>query len=717
MDNTRAIAPNERPYIMAEKKMFENKTNLANSIPKYPIHSRSGAQVFMDTRSIFTATNMHFLPPTRTKSSNDIDLSRISSMGALKEQTVHTSTVESATFSLHKTLFVAAAAAAAVTTTATTNTKSQVLPEKFRYSASLTEYNNGNHQISDHHQHHHSEMSPGNCKFYGDNSSHKHATTDGNRTFVNTFKSFVHSLFKPIMDAVGSENNQTKSMTATSTNRKPTPSPPPHTYCDKENCTDSFCHSIDNKQSANTVYSNRELFFDCDDYIDGGEDTIDFVADSTKFVSHSFGDEFSTAMTANNIQPVAKDSIYYDCINKTDTFGMAVATAPLSPTITQPSTAPTSCESAIRSESIDNQMENTDCNVINVNKLGLNDAMSACNMQSSDDTVQYYGGGGVDRPSAVMNSAPKFEKSIRTAHRRKHRAKRKNKSSKYWRKGCAPNKNRHEKQRHEIEMNLHDDLETCSIFHISLDQDDDIDLEIIDLDDDDDNGRSPKSSPSAKSITTVTQPISNTNACIETPIPSPEVITDGCIFTRFFPFTASNCAVKSHPMSPLRFFKKFQVPAPGVSRPPFNECRPVAMRRVSESESDDNFIVFEDISPRPTCSLDTYQRQRPHQVSECSDDFILFEDGTEDACLRYDTTDEDFYLTDSTDDTDSSSDDGKLCVCVCASFFDCSLSLTHSHSNLYITSFFEKAVPLLCFYNRIDLIVALFFIGNFYRIW
>lgn len=85
------------------------------------------------------------------------------------------------------------------------------------------------------------------------------------------------------------------------------------------------------------------------------------------------------------------------------------------------------------------------------------------------------------------------------------------------------------------------------------------------------------------------------------------------------------------------------------------------MRRVSESESDENFIVFEELSPpRATSSLDTTYSKRPRQVSECSDDFILFEDGTEDACLRYDTTDEDFYLTDSTDDdTDSSTDDGK----------------------------------------------------------
>lgn len=96
---------------------------------------------------------------------------------------------------------------------------------------------------------------------------------------------------------------------------------------------------------------------------------------------------------------------------------------------------------------------------------------------------------------------------------------------------------------------------------------------------------------------------------------------------------------------------------------------------MSESESDDSFIVFdsfEDISPRTatatatttssSSSQDNTYQKRPRQLSECSDDFILFEDGNEDACLRYDTTDEDFYLTDSTDDeTDScsSSDDGK----------------------------------------------------------
>lgn len=689
MDNTRVITPpNATPYVMAKNnKMLQNKTttNLAHSVPMYPMNGRQGAQIFMNTQSILTATKMQFSPggPQRTKSSNDIDLSHLTSY----------STVTSATFtsSCNKAFF------------AKTNTNSQISPDhlmfqqEFLYSTNFGNHSTmvgggsscggGGNQTSNHSK----MLSSCDSKFFNsDSPKHAHDTAIvGGKTILNSLKSMVHSWFKPIVDVVGTDHGHSKSSTAaitataqmasatTTTMSNHKTGLPPTTYCDKQNCTDSFCRSIDNKQQqqqpATMPYSQRECeFFDCDDYIDGGEDTIDFVADSTKFVSHAFGDEFQATST--------KDSIYYDCLTKSDLFETPVPTPPPQPPTTAYELPPS------LSDSEDSGMENT--HEINV------DQSESKEQQQLDDTVQYG-----DNEKATSATAGPI-KSNRNAYRRRQRGRRKQQqnnnnntksSNKYWKKGCAPNKNRHEKQRHEIEMDLHDDLD---IENCSYGAEEDFDLEIIDLDIDE---RSPKSSPTTTAKSAMTKmtmqsatpakPIHSSKVCIETPVPSPEKIESNCIFTRFFPFK---------PSSSLRFIKNFQVPQLAC-RPPLSKgClrAPVAMRRVSESESDDSFIVFEDVKSPPatitstattsSSSQDTtatYQK-RPRQLSECSDDFILFEDGSDDVCLRYDTTDEDFYLTDSTDDdTDScsSSDDGEL--------FDTNFSDTHLHITSFCSTF------------------------------
>lgn len=90
--------------------------------------------------------------------------------------------------------------------------------------------------------------------------------------------------------------------------------------------------------------------------------------------------------------------------------------------------------------------------------------------------------------------------------------------------------------------------------------------------------------------------------------------------------------------------------------------------RLSESESDDNFIVFDGINSKSVstdnligCDFGnvrkTYARQR--QISECSDDFICFEYDENDA-LNYLRSDErtDDEFTESDDSDDESSDAG-----------------------------------------------------------
>lgn len=256
--------------------------------------------------------------------------------------------------------------------------------------------------------------------------------------------------------------------------------------------------------------------------------------------------------------------------------------------------------------------------------------------------------------------------------------------------GSGPNKNRHEKIRHEVEMNIHDDIQTCAVVEngdesFAYEADDDIepehDLEIIDLSSPKmyatpQSGSpivsyTPQSGPSCVLKAALSSPSIDSKIASETPIPSPEVIPKACIFTRFFRLDRKNCNQKQH-MLPLRFMQRL---VPHVR--PVKDCRPVPVRAI-ETESDDSFIVFEECSPRrtaiggdelmakyatttpPTPPLkDTCKRQR--QLSECSDDFILFEEEATDDCAyrRYDTTDEDF--TDSTDDSDSS-DDGKFTI-------------------------------------------------------
>lgn len=96
--------------------------------------------------------------------------------------------------------------------------------------------------------------------------------------------------------------------------------------------------------------------------------------------------------------------------------------------------------------------------------------------------------------------------------------------------------------------------------------------------------------------------------------------------------------------------------------------------RLSESESEDNYIVFDGINSKSVsansligCDYEnvrkTYARQR--QISECSDDFICFEYDESDIanCMQSDeTTDEEFTDSDDSDDESSDSDDCETCV-------------------------------------------------------
>lgn len=75
-------------------------------------------------------------------------------------------------------------------------------------------------------------------------------------------------------------------------------------------------------------------------------------------------------------------------------------------------------------------------------------------------------------------------------------------------------------------------------------------------------------------------------------------------------------------------------------------------RRLSESESDDSFIVFQDISPcksTSNCNVYNFKRRSPQISESSSDDFIVFENGSKDTSFCYDTTTDDENDTDGSD--------------------------------------------------------------------
>lgn len=636
MDNTRVITPNGTPYGMANEKLFKSSANLSsqksaprfdprkgftNSGPMYTMCSGGGAQILMNTHSITTATNLQFMPPSRTKTTlcNDIGLSNMPTIKVLRQATFSTAVLSAVTKPID------------IFSKTNTHTRTATGAELLIEHNKLVISSSSNSRSS-------SNMNDSNKSFCNDKPGLDQESTDGN-PIVNSIKSFLRSyLWKPIIDTktmfVGSDNNaksspdpmlekhafwnDSDSFVALNKNHKTT-----SMYCDNHS-SDSFPYSSEKSTMP-------ETYFDCDDYIDGGEDTIDFIASSTKGIQwDSFSDEFTADMP---VHPSTKDNIFYDCINKKAAVSVTPPPQPTPPLSPSSSPSPVKLPEPVES---DTKLE------LNVNTA-----------DESSELVQY------NDDNAPIN-CPENEKPNRNSYRRKRRAKRKHKSN-VQRKKSGSNKNRHEKIRHEVEMNIHEDIDDCSIvengnmFLYEPDDDDEpeIDLEIIDLDDN--SPKSPTINTSLKSIA------GSSDVCIETPIPSPEVIPSGCIFTRFFRIDNLNCKQKQQSL-PLRCIQKL-VPHVKSLRD-----RPVFSRRISETESDDSFIVFEECSPKSTTTLDdlmpqcaaladTYKRQR--HLSDCSDDFILFTEDVDD-CYTYTpncyTTDEDF--TDSTDDSDCS-DDGK----------------------------------------------------------
>lgn len=640
MDNTRVIIPNGKvPYTAVNEKFLNKAANMQtqknvahqkaflNSVPSKSICNATGPILSMNGPSIFAATSYQFIGKISSSKSTMIPPYKIENHTSFGPTTAVWQAVMSKSIDIFSNRN-------------TTMKTPELVINKHQTELHLNSF------ASEFENH---------SKLFGGSGMEKE-TSEGN-PFVKKIKNIFTSIFKPLIDtttslvAGDSQIHQQPHQVFWSDSSNGSPiSPHNHKstsmYCDNQS-SDSFCSYSDKSNSFMNSSYPPETFFDCDDFIDGGEDTIDFVADSTRYCS-SFTDEFN--------EPSPKDNIFYDCVNK---FGFEVTPTKLK--------VPDACEAKI-------ELENTTHETSKSNKE------SECKFDSkSDDSkidiVQYS-----DDKSPII--CPKSKQPNKQSYRRKRKTKRKNnnnKSNGRQHKGMGANKNHHEKIRHEVAMNIHDDIDDCSIVKngyipASYDHDDDdddleIDLEIIDVDEHFSPKNTKSNSPSTSMpavaatnvpVTTKSTPAAqksdlNSRPCIEMPIPSPEDIPSGCIFTRFFRLDGPNCRQKQQ-MLQSRCMPK-QVPQ---QIKPMKE-RSISCHRLSETESDDSFIVFEDSSPRSTTSSvddlnlriaalkDSYKRQR--QLSECSDDFILFTDDVEDCNYRYNcTTDEDF--TDSTDDSD-----------------------------------------------------------------
>lgn len=250
-----------------------------------------------------------------------------------------------------------------------------------------------------------------------------------------------------------------------------------------------------------------------------------------------------------------------------------------------------------------------------------------------------------------------------------HRRGNSNNSKRASKKATYSAKNRCSKSRHQLALNIQDDLD---------------DMYWMVDDNDDDEHMTQDDWPVIASSITVTETITvqpEASASTSTQPNAIEAVRPGCIFSHFFSIGGSPTKQQQ---------RQFQRPWPMIAvthRPLakmyFDSPLPLRRRkRISESECDDSFILFAEDSPRTVPSMDALILQtapsnatmgitlpncfghlavnnininnnnatRQRKWSESSDDFICFESDEGD-CVEYDD-DDDVYEDDSESDFD-----------------------------------------------------------------
>lgn len=268
--------------------------------------------------------------------------------------------------------------------------------------------------------------------------------------------------------------------------------------------------------------------------------------------------------------------------------------------------------------------------------------------------------------TCIANAVPKFNhKNHANRVNSDRKAARKNRGQRNNRhvskKATQTGKNRTSKSRHELELAIQDDLHDM---HWSVDEHDDDDVPV--------NGDEIVSAPGEMS-----SGLSALSLCVSLPSPSPppmivvEETRPGCIFSRYFSF--GPCVSRRVTCRP------WPMPAPkSMQHPAKANTAPVQRQRHSEPESEDNFIMLAEDSPRTLPSIITAMQNgrsltvpncivpmavtRQRGWSESSDDFICFEnDGNtnddDDVFDDYDDTDDDSEASSEESDTDTDSED------------------------------------------------------------
>lgn len=563
----------------------------------------SGAQVFMNSHTIVTATNLQFVPQIRHKSTM-------------------------------------------------CNCKTASILEPMHFNETIKMPSPTSAPAS-------APASPqlnGNSKMFIENET----KTDGS-PLLSAIKGFLTYLIRPII--------HTANVRATNLN-----------YLPFSMATDNNNYSTSNKNSeTSNMYMNfmpdmdNLAFFDCDDFIDS-EDTVDFIGDRTP--------QFN--LIKNEKMPLSPDPssspksyVFFDCVSNFETPIELIET-PM--TINLPTEAP-------MPKQLNSTTDNTFEIVKSITEIAKNPSRPYPNDSDAHihiEPVENFQNSNVMESSTKcittkeklkykrnrkLSNLPQPQtgnfsgnnEKVNNSCRRKNRKKRRNKNKAVHRqKSSTTNKNRNEKFRHELELNIHDDIEEC-IFEQGLDdcynKDNSIetDIEMVERCD-------VRAMPS---ISLTTDGPSAQTTFVENTTRLAERGRSGCMFTSFINFEMPNIVRKLR-TAPRLLSKRCQ-------RKMARE-RPLH-RSISETESEDNnFIVFDENSPQTTPSIKSiacdltvprsafrkaYTRQR--QISECSDDFICFEydDSEPTYCIQHDddTTDEEVTDSDVSDDDDSSDTD------------------------------------------------------------
>lgn len=635
----------------------QQKSAFCNTGSMYTMCSGGGAQVLMNAPSIVTATRLQFLPPIRHKQT----MCSVNDCIPMASNTIYFQ--ETGKFPTSKILSTMITAVEPKPFITTSNQMGSSLNEKSNMFMSYNGSSSNQHV----------------------NQTEATKTTEGNG-IVNAVKSFFSFLIKPIIDTktllVGTDSTSEKSTVATHSDKPQKIQSSYQSIYECQNnlspilCRNDNCQNYGLHEKTRNIYMDfmpSELdnctFFDCDDFLEGDEDTVDFVADSTKIQwnNNSFDE-----MAAIHSSP-AKDNIFYDCDNhfvmESPKEKSTAITSRKNPNLSHNNDE--NSVSNMKQELIENEATRNNHSEMMIsdrnskqaynNQIEINEIQCKCVQYTNNEMKMSPLSSNLKQSSSCEKSNENKNAFYRSSNRKTKRKRKTNKNNQnhsnrfeYRHKGTASNKNRHEKIRHELEMDIHDDINNCGFNTIieddEVDDVDDVnepetDLEIIDME-------------QPIQLQKFDEKISHANEKIQ----SPEVIPSGCVFKYFFKWGSPKCKLSSFP---LRFLRRRKLLHSHKSiEKSLAPLEPLPLQsnhqRITEAENDDNFIVFEDSSPRDEhfarqlTKQDTCRRQR--QLSECSDDFIVFDDRfDEDNYLYNDTTDEDF--SESTDDSDNDMED------------------------------------------------------------